>query len=116
MEEIQNKSQLSWIEVQFLKKAVEVLLKSRATLTWTYCFAFYLERNNMTQLFEDNQRDLEMAVESLSELLENPLTPEAIPELRKHVLDKTAYVSNRLETLLTDCHQGLQESRWVYIS
>ena len=26
------------------------------TLKWTYCMVYYLERNNMTELFEDNQR------------------------------------------------------------
>jgi ariadne-1 len=62
MEEMQRSSDLSWIEVQYLRKAVEVLLKSRSTLMWTYAFAYYLAKNNATVLFEDNQRDLEMAV------------------------------------------------------
>ena len=62
MEEMQRSSDLSWIEVQYLRKAVEVLLISRTTLMWTYAFAYYLAKNNATVLFEDNQRDLEMAV------------------------------------------------------
>jgi ariadne-1 len=62
MEIMQRSSDLSWIEVQYLKKAVEVLLLSRFTLKWTYAFAYYLARDNATALFEDNQRDLEMAV------------------------------------------------------
>jgi ariadne-1 len=56
MEEMQLSSQLTWIEVQFLRKAVDTLSACRATLKWTYCMAFYLERDNMTELFEDNQR------------------------------------------------------------
>ncbi|KAI8908499.1 hypothetical protein EDD86DRAFT_207829, partial [Gorgonomyces haynaldii] len=114
MEEMQHTSELSWIEVQFLKKAVQVLLESRATLQWTYCFAFYLQRNNHTELFEDNQRDLEMAVEHLSELLENPLDPTKIHETKQLVLDKTAYVNSRREVLLSDTCRGLLEGRWQY--
>lgn len=56
MEEIQTNSSLSWIEVQFLKKAVDVLSECRAVLKWTYAMAFYLVKNNHTAIFEDNQR------------------------------------------------------------
>lgn len=44
-----------------------------------------LKRCNQTELFEDNQRDLERAVEQLSELLESPIDPVSIPELRTNV-------------------------------
>ncbi|RKO95218.1 hypothetical protein CAUPRSCDRAFT_13063 [Caulochytrium protostelioides] len=114
MEEMQNTSNLSWIEVQFLNKAVEVLLQSRMTLKWTYCFAYYLKRGNATDLFEDNQRDLEMAVEILSGLLENPVDPDKIAELKQAVLDKTVYVASRREVLLIDTSRGLLEGRWEY--
>jgi ariadne-1 len=52
MEEMQQTSDLSWIEVQFLKKAVDVTVQCRTTLKWTYAFAFYLARTNQTELFE----------------------------------------------------------------
>ncbi|GAA5949618.1 hypothetical protein JCM3775_000274, partial [Rhodotorula graminis] len=55
MDELQEHSTLSWIEVQFLAKAVETLGKVRTVLKWTYAMAFYLERNNHTIMFEDNQ-------------------------------------------------------------
>ena len=73
MEEMQLTSDFSWIEVQFMKKALEVVLDCRVTLKWTYALAYYLERGNMTTIFEDNQRDLEMAVENLNELIERPV-------------------------------------------
>ncbi|KAG1173739.1 hypothetical protein G6F70_005625 [Rhizopus microsporus] len=116
MEEMQQTSDLSWIEVQFLKKAVDVTVQCRTTLKWTYAFAFYLARTNQTELFEDNQRDLELATEQLSELLEKPLDPdpEKIARLRQAVLDKTVYVKLRREILLEDTAKGLQEGRWTY--
>lgn len=56
MEEMQITSELSWIEVQFMKKAVDEVIKCRTTLMWTYGMAYYLERGNEKELFEDNQR------------------------------------------------------------
>jgi len=43
---------MSWIEVQFLKKAVDVLCQCRQTLMYTYVFAFYLRKNNQSIIFE----------------------------------------------------------------
>ncbi|KAG1153320.1 hypothetical protein G6F37_010461 [Rhizopus arrhizus] len=113
MEEMQQTSDLSWIEVQFLKKAVDVTVQCRTTLKWTYAFAFYLAKTNQTELFEDNQRDLEMATEQLSELLEKPLDPdpEKIAKLRQAVLDKTVYVKLRREILLEDTAKGRAVAR-----
>lgn len=56
MEEMQITSDLTWIEVQFMKKAVDEVDKCRMTLKWTYAMAYYLEKCNQKELFEDNQR------------------------------------------------------------
>ncbi|OQR67073.1 E3 ubiquitin-protein ligase arih1l isoform 1 [Tropilaelaps mercedesae] len=58
------------MELDFLPKAVNALLRCRQTLMYTYVFAFYLRPNNQSRIFEDNQRDLESATEQLSEYLE----------------------------------------------
>ncbi|KAJ3005765.1 hypothetical protein HKX48_000470 [Thoreauomyces humboldtii] len=89
MEALQSTSTLSWIEVQFLRKACDVLLESRMTLKWTYSFAYFLKRDNATALFEDNQRDLEMAVENLNELLERPIAGVDL-----HVVDRQNHHQN----------------------
>lgn len=106
MEEMQLTTELTWIEVQFARKAVEEVLRCRTTLKWTYAMAYYLEKSNAKELFEDNQRsvffsrgmshllktryrDLEKAVEDLSELLESPIEPETIPDLRSKMTNKT---------------------------
>jgi ariadne-1 len=108
MEEMQMTTDLTWIEVQFAKKAVEEVLRCRMTLKWTYAMAYYLDKSNAKELFEDNQRcviiqvassfihtchssyrDLEKAVEDLSELLESPIEPETIPDLRANMTNKT---------------------------
>ncbi|KAJ5286619.1 hypothetical protein N7478_002305 [Penicillium angulare] len=107
MTSLQSQSGLSWIEVQFLDTASQVLQQCRQTLKWTYAFAFYLERNNLTDIFEDNQKDLEMAVESLSEMFEKPV-PE-LAELKVDILDKTAYCNKRRVILLSDTAENLSK-------
>jgi len=114
MEEMQITSNLTWIEVQFAKKAVDEVIKCRKTLKWTYAMAFYLESGNAKQLFEDNQADLEKAVEDLSELLESPIEPETIPKLRQKMTDKTVYVAKRNDIVLEDTAKGFVDERWIW--
>ena len=66
MEEMQQHN-MSWIEVQFLKKSLDILCECRRTLMYTYVFAYYLKKNNQSAIFEENQKDLESATEQLSE-------------------------------------------------
>lgn len=106
MVNLQSASGLSWIEVQFLDTASQALQQCRQTLKWTYAFAFYLARNNQTEIFEDNQRDLEMAVENLSEMFEKPTAELA--GLKVDILDKTAYCTRRRVILLSDTAENLK--------
>ena len=46
---------MSWIEVQFLQKAVDILCDCRRTLMFTYVFAYYLRKNNQCDIFEVSQ-------------------------------------------------------------
>lgn len=87
MEEMQQHN-MSWIEVQFLKRAVDVLCSCRETLMYTYVFAYYLVKNRQAEIFEDNQQDLENATETLSEYLERDITKENIVEIKQKVQDK----------------------------
>ncbi|RPA79156.1 hypothetical protein BJ508DRAFT_211354 [Ascobolus immersus RN42] len=112
MTQLQSTSGMSWIEVQYLDNASKVLQQCRQTLKWTYAFAFYLEKNNLTHIFEDNQKDLEMAVEQLSELFEKPV--DQLANLKVEMMDKTAYVSSRRIMLLEDTAKGLAEDRWKF--
>lgn len=51
MQELQAMN-VSWIEAQFMKRAVDVLCQCRQTLMYSYSFAFYLKKNNHTFIFE----------------------------------------------------------------
>jgi len=59
MEEMQQHN-MSWIEVQFLKKAVDTLCECRRTLMNTYVFAYYLKKNNQSELFEVRKMGMEL--------------------------------------------------------
>lgn len=116
MLQVQTTSDLTWIEVQFLKRAVDMIVQSRNTLKWSYVMAYYMEKTNQKTIFEDNQRDLELATEQLSELLETPVQSENIADLRKRVLNKSVYVGQRQDTLIKDTAKGLYEGRWEFKS
>jgi len=116
---------MSWIEVQFLKNAVDTLSACRQTLKWSYALAyvsrnpitnssFYLEKSNMTEIFESNQADLELAVEGLSELCEKPVEIIQEQNLKQVILDKAVYVKRRQGVLLEDTARGLAEGRWGF--
>ncbi|KAK2784616.1 hypothetical protein FQN53_008334 [Emmonsiellopsis sp. PD_33] len=112
MMSLQSQSGMSWIEVQFLDTASHALQQCRQTLKWTYAFAFYLARNNLTEIFEDNQKDLEMAVESLSEMFEKPI--DQLSDLKVDILDKTAYCNKRRVILLSDTAEALKNEEWSF--
>ena len=107
MVQLQTASGMSWIEVQYLNSASQALQTCRQTLKWTYAFAFYLAKNNLTEIFEDNQKDLEMAVENLSEMFEKPIQELSDPKLKVEIMDKTSYCNKRRVILLEDTADNL---------
>lgn len=113
MTQLQTTANMSWIDVQFLEAASQALQRCRQTLKWTYAFAFYLARNNKTEMFEDNQKDLEMAVENLSEMFEKSV--DQIGGLKREILDKTTYCNNRRVVLLTHTAEELKKGTFTPI-
>lgn len=63
---------------------------------YTYVFAYYLRKNNQSVIFEDNQRDLESATETLSEYLERDITSENLADIKQKVQDKYRFVRHRI--------------------
>ncbi|CAK8697362.1 E3 ubiquitin-protein ligase arih1-like [Clavelina lepadiformis] len=114
MEEMQQLN-MSWIEVQFLKRAVDVLCQCRQTLMYTYVFAFFLKRNNQSIIFEGNQADVEKATELLSEYLERDVTTASLGEIKQKVQDKYRYCDSRRNVLLRHVHEGYDKDWWEYI-
>lgn len=112
MQLLQSSSGMSWIEVQFLEAASQALQQCRQTLKWTYAFAYYLARNNHTEIFEDNQKDLELAVENLSEMFERPT--DQLSKLKVEMMDKTTYCMRRRVILLDETAKDLKAEKWEF--
>lgn len=83
------------LQVQFLKRAVDILCQCRQTLMCTYVFAYYLRKNNQSLIFEANQKDLESATEKLSEYLERDITSENLADIKQKVQDKYRWMPFR---------------------
>ena len=115
MEEMQRHN-MSWVEVQFLNTAVDVLCSCRQTLMYTYAFAYYLEKNNQVHIFEDNQKDLEAATEQLSEYLERDITSDNLTSIKQNVQDKYRYCEHRRKALMSHVKEGYEKDNWHYQS
>jgi ariadne-1 len=113
MEEMQALGVCS-AETQFLKKALAVLCECRRTLMYTYAFAHYLQSDNQSAIFEDNQNDLERATEQLSEFLERS-SAEKLVSIRLQVEDKYRYCEGRRRTLLHHVQEGYDKGSWSYV-
>lgn len=105
---------LAWIECAVFVEAVDVLLEARCVLQNTYAFVYFLAADCMTEIFCENLKDLEVAVEALSHMLERDLTVQNAPEMRSKIVDKSVYVESRRCILLRDALGGLIEQRWRF--
>lgn len=73
--------------MRFIRDAIRVLHVSRRTLTYTFVFAYFLQKNNHVEIFEVNQSDLESAVERLSGFLEQEMTEENVVDMKRNIQD-----------------------------
>ena len=108
----------SWIDVQFLKNANEMVIDCRRTLKYTYVFGYYLtsikpsdndDSMKHRALFENMQEDLERYTEILSELTEMPIERMTSPEHRESIINNARVVERFLKNLLSGCDDGLDE-------
>ncbi|KAI4880848.1 hypothetical protein NFI96_010995 [Prochilodus magdalenae] len=108
MEEMQQHN-MSWIEVQFLKKAVDVLCQCRSTLMFTYVFAFYLKKNNQSIIFEGDGVMAEMHYSVLN--LDFPILVLEIchpEEFRPYMLEKQLVKQKRRKNNQADLENATE--------
>ncbi|OMJ73534.1 hypothetical protein SteCoe_27758 [Stentor coeruleus] len=73
MQQLHDIKQYPIGEVEFLKSAVEQVIRCRRVLKWTYVFGYYLGPGLEKNLFEHLQEKLEENTDHLHELVEKPL-------------------------------------------
>eukprot|EP00741_Cyanophora_paradoxa_P011402 tig00020556_g11013.t1 len=104
MRQIQeNCATQTWIDVQYIKKALDQLLQCRHVLKYTYVFAYYLNDPQEKSLFEYLQDELEKTTESLSGKLEE----ETDKFVKADILNLTRLAAVRLKHLLDGVETGL---------
>src|SRR3989338_10711773 len=87
----------SWVDVEYIQKAVNTLIECRGNLKFTYVYGYYLEDGQEKNLFEYLQEDLERVTEKLSDILEN--TPVERFN-REEIISTTRSSETRLKHLI----------------
>lgn len=116
MEELQRYN-MSWVEVQFLKSASDILCNCRQTLMYSYPFAFYLAKNNNSLIFEDNQQNLETSTEKLAQFIEKDIEEYTdIPSMKQSILDISKFCEARRKILVQHINEGYDSDFWEFNS
>ena len=105
MVELQESTQGSWIDVQFLKAANEMVIECRRVLKNTYIFGYYLPTDaaKRRELFENLQEHLEKFTETLSEMTELPIDQMD----RTEIVNVTRVTESFLTNLIQGAESGL---------
>jgi len=120
MMEAMQKHNMSWIEVQFLKKSLDILCECRRTLMFSFVFAYYLNQNNHlfvnnhSTIFEDNQKDLQTATEELSGYFGREFSAETLVKMKIKVQDQYRYCDTRRKILLAYVQEGYEKDWWDF--
>lgn len=115
MEQLQQVYGMAWIEVQFLMESFKTLCHCRHTLMYSYAFAYFLEKNNFSEIFEDNQQYLETSTEELSGFLEKE-SEEWQPEFKERIINLQKYCKDRRKELIKHVMEGYEKEWWKFVS
>jgi len=97
-------SDWSYKDTEFLKSAVEEVIRCRRILQWTYCFGFFLkDQTAQKYLFEDHQGKLEEFADRLHELTELPEYDLIQLNTRQDVLNLTRSIVKFRNGILDYC-------------
>lgn len=115
---------LSWTDIQFLHDAIKALTNGRKSLKWTYCFAFYLDKSNFSEIFESMQDYLNKTVEDLSKIFEeinakknntSSKTYHLITHYRSEIISLSSLVIKRQKLLIEFAQSGLEMGQLKFI-
>mmetsp|Transcript_28137 Transcript_28137/g.73771 ORF Transcript_28137/g.73771 Transcript_28137/m.73771 type:complete len:564 (+) Transcript_28137:110-1801(+) len=104
---------------QTMDNAGNAMVYCRNTLACTYAFAFFLKSSSQQEIFEQNQEDLEVRLELLTQLVEKDAMVElAMTNPRDYyerVIKWTSYCESRAEVLLEHCATGYEKRFWEFL-
>lgn len=100
--------------IYVIKNVFKILSSCRKTLLLTYMFAFYLERNNQSIIFNENQTNFEKCIENLSKCLKTNL--EHKDTFNANDLENKAFCCEKRRTnLLEHVREGNDKFYWKYL-
>lgn len=102
---LQEHEKSAWIDVQFLKQAVEMVIECRRVLKYTYALGYFLkEQSQAKELFEYHQEMLEKNNERLSELTE---MSDITTDVRTQIVNLTRVTERFMHSLLDTVVNGV---------
>lgn len=115
-----SEDSLSWIDVEFLRDGIKALTNGRKTLKWTYCIAFYLNKTNFSEIFEQMQDYLSKTVEDLSLIFEQindkkSKSQNKVPIIKNkpEIVNLANVVAKRQKLLIECAYSGLRQGLLV---
>ncbi|MCL4131277.1 UNVERIFIED_CONTAM: hypothetical protein GTU68_002393, partial [Idotea baltica] len=111
---MQKPRQGSWMRGNS-EETLIVLVHVRQNTGCTLSVLLYLKKNNQSTIIENNQSDVEMATEQLSEYLEREITTDVLTDIKQKVQDKSRYCENRRLVLLKHVHEGYEHDMWEHL-
>jgi len=123
LDEIMYKTRLSeqemgidddWMKIDFVKEAIDVLLRCRRTLADSFIFAYFAtdEANNQWIRFKCNQTELIAAVENLSHTLEMNVDHDNYHSLKMDIKNKRVLCSGLHRALFEHVKDGFELDWW----
>lgn len=105
-----------WFKINFVKDAVEVLLRARRSLADSFIFTYFFHGNdNDIQWirFSINQNELLKATEDLSHILETQVNGDNYHTMKLQLKDSVNYVSGCHRAMFEHVVEGFQHDMWT---
>ena len=113
-EKMREKYGIRWIDMQFLLPVSNKLIECRKFLKWSYCIAYYLQRDDPeTIIFENIQAELESTVDYLTDKIEN-YKGEPIIEYQSDITRRLDYLETRRKKFIDYANKSVSNGTWKY--
>ncbi|ODV58069.1 uncharacterized protein ASCRUDRAFT_62946 [Ascoidea rubescens DSM 1968] len=105
---LQIKTGNSYIDFDFLKDSIQILIQARNVLKWSYCLSYYLTpESNGFLIYEQNQSVFMNSIEDLSKLFEIKEYKQILKR-KSNFIENTRFVSDRQKKLIEVVQDGLK--------
>lgn len=101
---------MRFMEIQFLKDAVDTVYQCRLAVMHTFIFEYYVEPSKETEKFSTNRNDLLAAVERLSGYLGGITNWDKLSKVKIDVQNLCTYSQSLRQVLIDSVHEGYSKA------